>query len=183
MNVLLWLTHHIMLFLFRLQSSTIMSSCIQSPADLLTVPLWNRPLSSGEARTAMTEKFCVGFILQQQIKELAEKLVGGKRGICKGWMKMERLGKGERRRGEKQGPLNDVCSAVSLFYRLHIPLLPLYLQPLVLALSVVSVALRCQQNENWAWQLCESMDTHTHKRTHTVRGSCIELLWRRTHLC
>lgn len=44
--------------------------------------------------------------------------------------------------------LNDVCKDVSPFYRLHISLLPLSLHSLFLALSVVSVALRCWSNEN-----------------------------------
>lgn len=174
MNVLLWLTHHIMLFLFGLQSSMIMSSCSQSRADLLTMPLWNRRLSSGEARTAMTEQFRVGFIVRQRIKELAEKLVEE---FARGewsWRGWEKGGEEERR---KAGPAERCLLGRQPLLSSSHPISP-SLSPASRSRAVCRLS-RSQVSTNWELRLT-ALREHTH--THAARASCIMSCYGGVHI-
>lgn len=148
MNVLFWLTHHIMLFLLGLQSSVTMSSCSQSCVwqyfDQNRWPAENdNRLGSTAARLSVAGDRRVYSRDGEKVNEreimARQKRKGSSEGTIKFGSWMGRSEKGD----ESLSLLNDVCKDVSPFYRLHISLLPLYLHSLFLTLSVVSVALRC----------------------------------------
>lgn len=159
MNVLLWLTHHIMLFLLGLQSSMTMSSCSQSCVwQYFYQKRW--PAENDKGTDVVAKMRSAGF------HDASTAVCGwGSSSLQQGWGKVNereiiegRVWRGQlssggwighSEKGDKSlSLLNDVCEDVSPFYRLHISLLPLYLHSLFLALSVVSVALRCWWNEN-----------------------------------
>lgn len=191
MNVLLWLTHHIMFFLPGLQSSMTMSSCSQSR-------VWQyfyrkrRPAENGKG-TGVGDKNAFRWVPRQrgcgwgasslrqrweEIKEIEIMARQKREGSFEGTIKFGRLNRTQWKRGqESEAAERCLQGRQPLLSSSH--LTSPALSPLPLSRTVCRLS-RSQVSVKWVLRLTalwERAHTHTYTQTythtHTVGGSLV----------